>query len=64
MTLLIEIRKLQPDFGVDKWAIRIGDIAGSTEMHNFSKKKIIKAIISEMKDEAKITKEKEKHDRK
>ena len=53
MTIYIEIRKIEKAFGSDKWAIRFGDIAGSTNMHNISKADLIKAVISEVEEEAK-----------
>lgn len=53
MVIYIEIRKIEKDFGADRWAIRFGDIAGSTDMHNISKADLIKAVISEVEEEAK-----------
>lgn len=53
MTIYIEIRKIEKTFGDDRWAIRFGDIAGSTDMHNISKADLIKAVISEVEEEAK-----------
>ncbi len=51
MVIYIEIRKIEKAFGSDRWAIRFGDIAGSTDIHNMSKADLIKAIISEIEEE-------------
>ena len=51
MTIYLEIRKIEKSFGDDKWALRIGDIAGSTDRHNISKADLIKSIIDEIEEE-------------
>ena len=53
MVIYIEIRKIEKDFGSDKWAVRFGDIVGSTDMHNISRTELIGSIMSEIEDEAK-----------
>ena len=52
MVTYIEIRKIEKDFGNDRWAIRIGDIAGSTNHHNISKADLIKIVIDEIEEES------------
>jgi len=46
-------RKIEKAFGEDNWALRIGDVAGSTDMHNISKADLIKLIIDEIEYEVK-----------
>ena len=53
MVIQIEIRKIEKTFGNDKWAIRIGDIAGSTDIHNCSRAELIETITDEIDSEAK-----------
>ena len=57
MVIQIEIRKIEKAFGSDRWAIRFGDIAGSTDIHNISKLELIKSIIAEIEEEEKVAKE-------
>ncbi len=52
MVIQIEIGKIEKAFGSDRWAVRFGDIAGSTDMHNISKADLIKAIIDEIEEES------------
>ena len=51
IVIRIEIRKIEKAFGDDKWELRIGDVAGSTSMHNISKANLIKSIIDEIEEE-------------
>ena len=53
MVIQIEIRKIEKTFGKDRWAIRIGDIAGSIDIHNCSRTELTKTIIDEIDEEAK-----------
>lgn len=53
MVIHIEIRKIEQDFGNDRWEMRIGDVAGSTNLHNISKADLIKSIIDEIEVETK-----------
>ena len=55
MTILIEISKSWKE---DKWNMRIGDIAGCTEVSNFSKKEILEEIKSQFKIEEELEKKK------
>ena len=51
MTIHIEVRKIEPAFGDDRWEIRFGDIKGSTDMHNITRAQVIKAFIDELETE-------------
>ena len=52
MVIHIEVRKIEPAFGIDKWQIRIGDIAGSTGMYyNITKADLINVFIDEIERE-------------
>lgn len=52
MVIKLEIQKMdEKKFGKDKWAIRSGDIEGSTELSNFSKEEIIDFIKDELQGE-------------
>jgi len=57
MVIHIEVMKIEPSFGNDKWEIRFGDIRGSTDMHNITKAEVIKAFIDMLETEINSTKE-------
>jgi len=52
----IEIRQ---GYKKNTWCIRVGDIEGSTEYSNLTKKELIKEIKSELKKEKELIESKE-----
>lgn len=52
MAVHFEVRKIEDAFGEDRWEMRVGDISGSTVLHNVSKEDVIQAFIDELVDKA------------
>ena len=57
--MVINIEIQQSPWKKDSWCIRVGDISGSTESSNISKKELMSEIREQLEMEAKINDAKE-----